>query len=287
MTKQEFIKELNEELASLSTEERKKCLAYYEEAIDDLIDDGWSEAEACSKQGSIKDIAEEITNERMEAQNKKRKRPTWFYAIVVCCILTFVSVIIMMLMPDKGTLTYMNTEGNTASFVAAKVKEPIVLYIVASVLNVLLIIYGAKKQIKKVLLSGVCLMLCIVIGYIPSHMNPSKQEEITEVSDEDYYRNTTASIVYAIFDDDFSNIAPIATEDMQSVLADETMKAAKAQIATDWGTFVSMGSIYIEYVNENGREYAVASVVTSGEHVNVSFTVVYDELRQVAGLYMK
>ena len=49
MTKMEFLLELDERLRSLSTEEKKRTLDYYDEMIDDHMEDGTEEADAVAE----------------------------------------------------------------------------------------------------------------------------------------------------------------------------------------------------------------------------------------------
>ncbi|MFQ7526691.1 MAG: HAAS signaling domain-containing protein [Mediterraneibacter gnavus] len=63
MKKEQFIKNLRYSLRKLKKDEREKYLAYYEEIISDMIENGVSEEEAVAHQGETKEIAEEILRE--------------------------------------------------------------------------------------------------------------------------------------------------------------------------------------------------------------------------------
>ena len=52
MTKQLFLNELSAALHGLSREERYRTLSYYDELIDDRVEDGQSEEEAVESLGS-------------------------------------------------------------------------------------------------------------------------------------------------------------------------------------------------------------------------------------------
>ena len=56
MTKAEFIEQLSTTLKGLSDEDIKKSLDYYEEMIDDRMEDGKSEEEAVGGLGTIDEI---------------------------------------------------------------------------------------------------------------------------------------------------------------------------------------------------------------------------------------
>lgn len=75
MTKQEFIEKLKSELKNESYETVCQTLTYYEEMIDDLVEDGMEENEAISKLGSMKEILANINGQDV-LEIKKMKKST-------------------------------------------------------------------------------------------------------------------------------------------------------------------------------------------------------------------
>ena len=63
MSKADFLRLLERALAQLSEEERQKNLEYYSELLDDMMEEGMTEAEATAKLGSPNQIAESILQE--------------------------------------------------------------------------------------------------------------------------------------------------------------------------------------------------------------------------------
>ena len=63
MTKADFLQLLERALAQLSDEERQKNLEYYSELLDDMMEEGMTEAEATAKLGSPNQIAQNILQE--------------------------------------------------------------------------------------------------------------------------------------------------------------------------------------------------------------------------------
>ena len=63
MTKQLFLNELSAALHGLPREERYRTLRYYDELIDDRMEDGQSEEEAVSGLGEPEQVAREILGE--------------------------------------------------------------------------------------------------------------------------------------------------------------------------------------------------------------------------------
>ena len=63
MSKADFLRLLERALAQLSEEERQKNLEYYSELLDDMMEEGMTEAEATAKLGSPNQIAQSILQE--------------------------------------------------------------------------------------------------------------------------------------------------------------------------------------------------------------------------------
>lgn len=63
MSKQEFLNRLDQLLMSLPRDERVRMKVYYDEIIEDYIENGVSEEEAVAKLGSVGVVAEEILRE--------------------------------------------------------------------------------------------------------------------------------------------------------------------------------------------------------------------------------
>lgn len=63
MNKKEFINELGKNLNHFPKKEKNKCLHYYEEMINDRIEDGMPEEMAVKAVGSIESIVVSVTNE--------------------------------------------------------------------------------------------------------------------------------------------------------------------------------------------------------------------------------
>ena len=122
MTKIEFLFKLDEKLSGLSDSDRQKTLDYYNEMIEDRVEDGMAEADAVAEMGDASEIASAIFMEtpiiRLVKERVKPKRkltgaeialiciasPVWFpvlislaaaaFAIVIALYAVFYSVII-------------------------------------------------------------------------------------------------------------------------------------------------------------------------------------------------
>ncbi len=90
MTKAEFIEQLSTTLKGLSDEDIKKSLDYYEEMIDDRMEDGKSEEEAVGGLGTIDEIKdgilEDIPITKIVKEKIKPKRALKAWEIVLLII---------------------------------------------------------------------------------------------------------------------------------------------------------------------------------------------------------
>ena len=89
MSKQEFLQTLREKLNGLPQKDIEERISFYEEAINDRIDDGKSEEEAVSDVGSVDLIVEEIARDTplitlvKERITPKRKIEGWEIVLLI------------------------------------------------------------------------------------------------------------------------------------------------------------------------------------------------------------
>ena len=87
MNKQTFLKTLRMKLSYLSSDEINERLAFYEEMIDDRIEEGMTEEEATAAVGSVDKIAEQIMTEtpltKIVAKKVKPQKQLAVWAIVL------------------------------------------------------------------------------------------------------------------------------------------------------------------------------------------------------------
>ena len=94
MTKTEFLDSLKSLISEYPDEETVKSLEYYEEMIDDRMEDGMSEAEAIASLGKPENIAEQIKCElplmtlvKQKAKETKgdKQTPWWSIVLIIVC----------------------------------------------------------------------------------------------------------------------------------------------------------------------------------------------------------
>lgn len=113
MIKEEFINELRNKLVGLPKEELENRLNYYEEMIEDRMDEGKTEEEAVAEIGNVDDIAKQITDETplitlVKEQTKPKRSlkvweivllflgfPLWFPLVLTGLILCFVAYLLI------------------------------------------------------------------------------------------------------------------------------------------------------------------------------------------------
>ena len=87
MNKREFLTELRRKLSGLPTSETEERISFYGEMIDDLIEEGISEAEAIEKIGPVEKLAEQILSEipliKLAGERIKPKRRLKAWEIVL------------------------------------------------------------------------------------------------------------------------------------------------------------------------------------------------------------
>ncbi len=74
---------------------------------------------------------------------------------------------------------------------------------------------------------------------------------------------------------------------MEDYLTPEYMGGVKAQLSSDWGERVSVGTGYVVEVSQQGQMYQVVELQVVYENVSVIYSITLDEKLRLAGLYMR
>ena len=83
MRKQEFLNQLAAALAGMDREERYRTLSYYDELIDDRMEDGQDEEQAVAGLGDPGQVAKELLGEEEPAAPKVTGRKVWVIVLLV------------------------------------------------------------------------------------------------------------------------------------------------------------------------------------------------------------
>ncbi len=88
MTKAEFLSSLDRALAQLPLAERQKALDYYEEILDDRMEDGMTEEDAVASMEPIPQIAQQVLDETplpvlMKTRVQKPGMPLWLTVLLL------------------------------------------------------------------------------------------------------------------------------------------------------------------------------------------------------------
>ena len=301
MTKTKFIRQLSKALRRLKPEERSRYLAYYEEAISDLMENGDDEDSACKKQGSIETITAKIYEDAGTEMLRKRD---WAMIIllIIGTILTVISVLCMFLLPDAGAISVLDGDGPVSVFVAGKIGEPMVLYIVSAVVIIAGLLYSCIRKRKTGIIISIVIFVLFSVGWLihgTEHARQKKEADAqntveengidnSNFSDGNFIGERTKEIIRLVEDGDYDTLADTyATEEMRQYLTDDYMSASKNMISDDWGEYRFMGAIYTQEIRENGVDYTVAQVTVTYEKVSVTYTITYDSEFMLAGLFIK
>lgn len=159
MNKKEFLNKLKKALKALKMEEVQKHLNYYEELLEDMTDNGISEADAIAKIGMPEKIAKEIL-ENAAAEDFRGKD-------MVGRVLTALSIILVIVaclrkagvgplaqifrITNTGTSVSIigGADGPTSIFIAGKVGEPIAFYAMTATVVTMTVIYRLYRKYKK------------------------------------------------------------------------------------------------------------------------------------------
>ena len=103
MNKRQFLASLEKKLSKLNNEERRRQLDYYEEMINDWIDEGLSEEAAVERMGNVQGVAAKILSEATPEQMAKKKKigVLGWIGIVLGAIILIVAALFILFMVDR------------------------------------------------------------------------------------------------------------------------------------------------------------------------------------------
>ena len=86
---------------------------------------------------------------------------------------------------------------------------------------------------------------------------------------------------------DYESLRKGATAAMNNVLKEGLMEDIQTKSGSDWGAFVSFGSVEAAEVSQSGIHYAVAEIKATYENISVTYRITYDTNMKLAGLYVR
>ena len=154
MNKQNFLKELEVELIDKEVGNRETYLNYYEEILNDYIEDSYTEEEAVLKIGSIEEIIQIIIEENKMGGSKHTKKmsplvlalliigsPLWLSILISIFLLVFSILLILWCVPfTLGALSFAGILTGAVSLMGLGFNSD--LYYIVTQLGVALIAFG-------------------------------------------------------------------------------------------------------------------------------------------------
>ena len=187
----------------------------------------------------------------------------------------------------------MKSDGPTSVFFTGEINEPIALYIITILLIIADIIYFSLRH----RLAGIviCVVVLIVFGgvyfvsdTIMSGARGDDEQGIVAENDDNWVENKTEQIINLLNAEDYDTLCnEYASEEMKSYLTKDVMDEVKLYVSDDWGEFISNSNIYSSEIAQNGQLYTIVQVNSTYENVSVTYTITYNEDKELAGMYMK
>lgn len=145
--------------------------------------------------------------------------------------------------------------------------------------------YRRGRTLKIILLVVICLaVICAILYWVLPKAVPL---EDSRYFDQAALEEAMTKTIDLFDKEDYDSLKNMSTPDMQPVLTKETMDSAKAQVAQNWGSRVSMGQIYGAELIQTGKHFGVGEVTVTYENASVTFHLTYNEDMQLAGLYIR
>lgn len=251
MSKKEFLALLRLKLSNIHAVEQEMFISFYDEIIQDMMENGMTEEEAVAKQGDISEIANNILADI--GGNKDTKRKAKQFKKVALAILMIVLVI-----------TCMNVI--KASRNMAKRRAEINVRVKDDRSDVEVNTDNGMNNVQTFSYS------IIEDGVIDDEKAKVNAKEIIKLFSEGNYK---------FISDKY------ATSTMKKYFTEEVMEEAKKQVADDFGKLISYGQPYTCIVEQDGVQYIRCDCTCSYENVSVTYTIVFNEKYRLDGFFIK
>ncbi|MBQ1391929.1 MAG: DUF3887 domain-containing protein [Lachnospiraceae bacterium] len=143
-----------------------------------------------------------------------------------------------------------------------------------------------KQRLQKRIGSIVGVFICLGLLYY-FFMPKTYPIELHGVYTEEQVEKELRSTIDLLDAGDYEQLQKAATKDMQKVMNQKMLDAAKHEIGENWGKRKAIGKIYMAETKQKGNLYAVTQTTVEYENATVTYTISFDRNLKVAGLYMK
>lgn len=148
---------------------------------------------------------------------------------------------------------------------------------------------AAKKKKNGTVVGIVAVIIIVLAALVYWCLPKSDTIESSGRFNEAKIEEQAKKVISMLDKEDYEGLIAYSNATMQASLQDEveSWQAAKDQINSDWGEFVSYGNSYMADVKQMGKEFALVQMNVSYENVSVTYTITFDVDGKLAGLYMK
>jgi len=143
--------------------------------------------------------------------------------------------------------------------------------------------YGKTLKVIAIIAAIVVALLVLVFNLLPKTTSLSDSKIFTEEA----VSMKVLEVIETMDQSDYDSFFALSGEELVSAISEQDLESVKAQIATDWGNNNSIGKIYCYEITQMGTHYAGAQVSVEYDHVNVIYTMSFDEDMRLVGFYIK
>ena len=111
--------------------------------------------------------------------------------------------------------------------------------------------------------------------------------ENSEIFSSEVVEAEMRNVIELLNKEDYEALHEISDNTMKEFLTPEVWGDAKVQFSENWGELEKLGNIYLSEAEQNGLPMVAGQVKATYENVKVTYTIVFNEEMQLAGLYIK
>lgn len=137
------------------------------------------------------------------------------------------------------------------------------------------------------MITTVIAIVIVVVGMFLWIQKQNSGLENSTIFSEEVVEAEMKNVIEILDKEDYDSLQAISDDTMKKSLTPEVWGEAKQQFSENWGALEKLGTIYLSEVEQDGVVLAAGQVKATYENVKVTYTIVFNQEMQLAGLYIK
>ena len=142
---------------------------------------------------------------------------------------------------------------------------------------------GLAAKIIGIIAAMIAVLAAAALWYLPIGMEIGSSGKFDSIIIEE----RSKEIIRLLDVEDFDTIIDNSDEQMRRILNKEVIDSARRLAGEDWGNFKEFGKCYMMEQKQRGKVYALVQINAAYENIGITYTLLFNENMELAGLYIK